>query len=48
MGKAVEKVNKFKYLEYVFLKNGGQETQIKDRIKMGAAVMSMKDWKKEI
>lgn len=38
-GKKIEEVKEFKYLGYVFKKNGGQEAHIKDRIKKAAAVM---------
>jgi len=32
-------VREFKYLGYVFQKNGGREAQIKDRVRKGAAIM---------
>lgn len=38
-GKEIEEVREFKYLGYVFQSNGGQESQIKDRVKRGMAVM---------
>lgn len=32
-GKSIEEMKEFKYLEYILQKNGGQETQIRDRRK---------------
>ncbi|KAL6418256.1 hypothetical protein ACFW04_012239 [Cataglyphis niger] len=39
-GKVIEEVKEFFYLGYVMQRNGGQEAQIKDRLRKGAAVMS--------
>jgi len=38
-GKRIEEVKEFRYLGYVFQKNGGQEAQIRDRIKRAAMVI---------
>ena len=38
-GNRIEEVKEFCYLGYVFQKNGGQEAQIKDRVRRAAAVM---------
>jgi len=38
-GKMIGEVKEFKYLGYVFQRNGGQEAYIKDRIRRAAAVM---------
>jgi len=38
-GKMIGEVKEFKYLGYVFQRNGGQEAHTKDRIKRAAAVM---------
>lgn len=38
-GKEVEEVRKYKYLGYVFQSNGGQERQVRERVKRGMAVM---------
>jgi len=38
-GKRVEEVSTFKYLGYVFQRNGGQEGQVRDRVKRGMAAM---------
>lgn len=35
----LEEVKEFKYLEYVFQRNGGKETQVKERVRKGAAIM---------
>jgi len=37
--KRIEEVKEFRYLGYVFQKNSGQETQIRDRIKRAATVL---------
>ncbi|KAL6420236.1 hypothetical protein ACFW04_014606 [Cataglyphis niger] len=38
-GKVIEEVKEFAYLGYVMQRNGGQEAQIRDRLRKGAAVM---------
>ena len=38
-GKRIEEVKEFKYLGYVFKRNGGQEAHIRDRLRKAAAVM---------
>jgi len=38
-GKRVEEVSTFKYLGYVFQRNGGQEGQVRDRVRRGMAAM---------
>jgi len=38
-GKVIGEVKEFKYLGYVFQRNGGQEAHIRDRIKRATAVM---------
>jgi len=38
-GKEIKEVKEFRYLGYMFQKNGGQEAQIRDRIKRAAMVM---------
>jgi len=38
-GKSEEEVKEFKYLGYVLQRNGGQEAQVRDRIKRAAAGM---------
>jgi len=57
-GKAVEEVRSYKYLGYVFQRNGKQEEQVRDRVKRGMAVMGQvwgigkrkfgKEWGKRI
>ncbi|XP_077255453.1 uncharacterized protein LOC143893678 [Temnothorax americanus] len=57
-GKELEEVREFRYLGYVFQRNGGQEAQIRERIKKAAAVMGKvwgigkrrfgKDWGKRL
>lgn len=37
--KEVEEVKDFKYLEYRLMRNGGQEVQIRERIKKAAVMM---------
>lgn len=37
--KRIEEVKKFAYLEYTLQRNGGQEAQVKDRVRRAAAVM---------
>lgn len=36
----IEEVRRFKYLGYVIMANGGQEAQVKERVRKGVAVMS--------
>jgi len=38
-GEKLEEVKEFKYLRYVFQKNGGREAQIKDGMRKRAAIM---------
>ena len=38
-GKSIEEVKEFKYLGYVFKRNGGQEAHIKDRVRKAEVVM---------
>jgi hypothetical protein len=38
-GKVLEEVKEFKYLGYVFQRNGGHDAQIRDRVKKGSAVL---------
>ncbi|KAL6420586.1 hypothetical protein ACFW04_014633 [Cataglyphis niger] len=38
-GKVIEEVKEFSYLGYVMQRNGGQEAQIRDRLRKSAAVM---------
>lgn len=38
-GRKIEEVKEFRYLGYILQSNGGQEAQIKDRVKKAAAVM---------
>lgn len=41
-GREIEKVDEFKYLGYVFRRNGGQEGQVRDRVrKAGGALRSV-------
>ncbi|XP_024883827.1 uncharacterized protein LOC112462336 [Temnothorax curvispinosus] len=57
-GKELEEVKEFRYLGYVFQRNGGQEAQIRERIKKTATVMGKvwgigkrrfgKDWGKRL
>ncbi|XP_024875959.1 trichohyalin-like, partial [Temnothorax curvispinosus] len=57
-GKELEEVREFRYLGYVFQRNGGQEAQIREKIKKAAAVMGKvwgigkrrfgKDWGKRL
>lgn len=35
----IEEVRRFKYLGYVIMANEGQEAQVKERVRKGAAVM---------
>lgn len=35
----IEEVKEFRYLRFVFQRNGGKEAHIKDRVRKGAAVM---------
>lgn len=35
----MEEVDRFKYLGYIFQRNGEQEAQVRDRIKNGAVLM---------
>lgn len=35
----MEEVKEFKYLGYIFQRNGSQEAHLRDRVKKGAAVM---------
>lgn len=39
MEREKEKVKEFAYLEYKLQRNGGQEAQIRDRVRRAAAVM---------
>ncbi|KAL6421353.1 hypothetical protein ACFW04_014690 [Cataglyphis niger] len=39
-GKMIEEVKEFSYLDYVMQRNGGQEAQIRDRLRKSVAVMS--------
>jgi len=43
-GKKLEEVKEFRYLGYILQRNGGQEAQVKERIKRAAAVMG-KVWR---
>nr|XP_034194024.1 uncharacterized protein LOC117610565 [Osmia lignaria] len=57
-GKKIEEVDQFKYLGYVFRRNGGSELQVKDRIKKAGIAMRQvwgigkrrfgKNWKRRI
>ncbi|XP_071572942.1 uncharacterized protein [Temnothorax nylanderi] len=57
-GKEIGEVKEFRYLGYVFQRNGGQEAQVRERIKKAAAVMGKvwgigkrrfgKDWGKRM
>ena len=57
-GKEVEEVKEFTYLGYTLMSNGGQEAQVRDRVKKAAAVMGQvwgigkrkfgKDWGKRV
>lgn len=38
-GKKIEEVKEFAYLGYTLQRNGGQEVQVRDRVKRTAAVM---------
>ncbi|XP_043263108.1 uncharacterized protein LOC122403575 [Colletes gigas] len=38
-GKRIEEVKEFKYLGYVFKRNGGQEAQVRDRVRKAGVVM---------
>ncbi|XP_043264091.1 uncharacterized protein LOC122404226 [Colletes gigas] len=38
-GKRIEEVKEFRYLGYVFKRNGGQEAQIRDRVKKAGVAM---------
>lgn len=38
-GKVIEEVKEFKYLRYIMKRNGGQETQVKERTKKAAALL---------
>lgn len=38
-GKVIEEIKEFKYLGYVFQRNGRQEAQVRDRIKKRAVIM---------
>lgn len=38
-GREVEEVREYKYLGYIFQSNGGQERQVRNRVKRGMAVM---------
>jgi len=38
-GKMIGEVKEFKYLGYIFQRNGGQEAHIRDRIKRSAVMM---------
>ena len=38
-GRRIEEVTDFKYLGYVFKRNGGQEANMRDRVRRAAAVM---------
>ncbi|KAL6430596.1 hypothetical protein ACFW04_006887 [Cataglyphis niger] len=38
-GKVIEEVKEFSYLGYMMQRNGGQEAQIRNRLRKGAAVM---------
>lgn len=38
-GRILEKVKEYKYLEYVFRTNGGQEAQKEERVRKAAMVM---------
>ena len=56
--KRIEEVKEFRYLGYVFKRNGGPEAQIRDRVKMAGVVMRQvcgigktkfeKDWGKRM
>lgn len=37
--KRIEEVKEFKYLRFVFQRNGGTEAHIKDRVRKGTAIM---------
>jgi len=57
-GKTIEEVDRYKYLGYIFQRNGGQEEQVKDRMRRGMAVIGQvwgigkrrfgKDWGKRV
>ncbi|KAL6420867.1 hypothetical protein ACFW04_014383 [Cataglyphis niger] len=49
-GKVIEEAKEFTYLGYVMQKNGGQDAQIRDKLRKGAAVMGrcLGNWQKEI
>lgn len=38
-GKRIEEVKEYRYLEYLMQRNGGQEAQVEERVRKGAAVM---------
>ncbi|EFN81241.1 hypothetical protein EAI_09373, partial [Harpegnathos saltator] len=38
-GKRIEEVKEYKYLGYVMRRNGGQEAQVRDRVRKGARIM---------
>ncbi|XP_039312991.1 uncharacterized protein LOC120359478 [Solenopsis invicta] len=57
-GKRIEEVKEYKYLGYMFQRNGGQEAQIRDRVAKAAAVKGQvwgigkrrfgRDWKRRV
>jgi len=57
-GRSLEEVSQYKYLGYVFQRNGGQEEQVKDRMRRGMAAMGQvwgigkrkfgRDWGKRV
>jgi len=57
-GRSLEEVSQYRYLGYVFQRNGGQEEQVKDRMRRGMAAMGQvwgigkrkfgRDWGKRI